>query len=261
MDQVTGFLTEQVHLQTAAEQSGISQATEGRRFLGDAVRTATGNRWRKVPRRDRAYPTLRRTVAKDGPLHVPREKVRSVWQRQGSGDLGRLRPLHTPEWLLRRDVEIMHAYNAALRGFATYDSLATDGKQTLHRLESLGQGSLLKTLANKHQTTVGTMRKQRTQGRDDVYHYRVTGRKRQRGAKPWCCAMSVLGCCIAARYRTGDTAGLSGEPDSVKMESSVREGGDGCSWRQGITLPTSLYQGQRPVALSVSGGGQTRPDQ
>jgi hypothetical protein len=63
---------------------------------------------------------------------------------------------------------------------------------------------------------------------------------------------NTFGCCIVARYRTGDTEGLSGEPDSMKMESSVREGGDGCSWRQGITLPTSLHQGQRVLVLSLA---------
>jgi len=179
MDQVTCFLKEQLHLQTAVEKSGIYHATEGMRFLGYDVRTYTGNRLHKVKRRDSAYTTLSRTVAKDVQLHVPMEKVRKFCQRKGYGDFGRLRPLHKPEWLLRSDVEIIQAYNAEFRGFATYYSLATDVKQTLNRLEYLWKGSLLKTLANKHKTKVGKMSKKLKQGRDYVYHYRVKGGKRQ----------------------------------------------------------------------------------
>jgi hypothetical protein len=179
LDHVTCLLKEQLHLQTAVEKSGIYHAMEGLRFLGYDVRTYTGNRLRKVKRRDSAYTTLSRTVAKDGQLHVPMEKVRQCCQRKGYGDFGRLRPLHKPEWLVRSDVEIIHAYNAAFRGFATSYSLATKVKQTLNRLEYLWTGSLLKTLANTHKTTVGTTSKKLTQGRDDVYHDRVNGRKRQ----------------------------------------------------------------------------------
>src|ERR671923_2928945 len=54
--------------------------------------------------------------------------------------------------------------------------------------------------------------------------------------------MSATICCTRARSRTGDTKRWSGEPDSAKVERPVREGGDGCPWRQGITLPTSLYR-------------------
>ena len=149
------------------------------RFLGYDVRTYTGNRLRKVKRRDSAYHTLRRTVAKDGQLHGPMEKVRMFCQRKGSGDFGRLRPLHKPAWQSRSDVEIMHAYHAEVRGFANYYSRATEVKQPLNRLEYLWKGSLLKTLANQHKTRVGQRSKKLKQGRDYVYHYRVQGSRRQ----------------------------------------------------------------------------------
>jgi Type II intron maturase len=133
------------------------------------------NRLRKVKRRDSAYTTLSRTVSKDVQLHVPKEKVRMFCQRKGYGDFGGLRPIHKPEWLSRSDVEIIQAYNAELRGFATYYSLATDVKQILNRLEYIWKGSLLKTLANKHKTSVGKISRKLKQNSDYVYHYRVKG--------------------------------------------------------------------------------------
>jgi RNA-directed DNA polymerase len=99
-------------------------------------------------------------------------------QRKGYGDFDRLRPIHKPGWLSRSDVEIIQAYNAELRGFANYYSLATDVKQILTRLEFIWTGSLFKTLANKHKTKVGKIAKQLKQGRDYIYCYRVQGRER-----------------------------------------------------------------------------------
>jgi group II intron reverse transcriptase/maturase len=177
-DQVTHFLVEPLHLQTAEEKSGIYHATEGIRFLGYEVRTYTGNRLRKVKRRGSTSSILKRTISKQVQLHVPMEKVRMFCQRKGYGDFGRLRPIHKPGWLSRSDVEIIQAYNAELRGFANYYSLATDVKQILNRLEFIWKGSLFKTLANKHKTSVGKIAKKLKQGKEYTYRYRVQGGER-----------------------------------------------------------------------------------
>jgi Type II intron maturase len=76
-------------------------------------------------------------------------------------------------------VEIIQAYNAELRGFANHYSLATDVKQVLNRLEYLWKGSLGKTLANKHKTSLGNIAEQLKHGRDYRYRYRVNGGDRQ----------------------------------------------------------------------------------
>ena len=52
------------------------------------------------------------------------------------------------------DVEIVMAYNAEMRGLANYYRLAGDVKRALNRLYYLWWGSLLRTLATKHKTTV-----------------------------------------------------------------------------------------------------------
>ena len=179
MDQVKRFLAEHLHLHTADEKSGIYHASEGIRFLGYDVRTYSGARVRKVKRRGSSFYTLCRTVAKDVQLHVPREKVRAFCQRKGYGDWDRLRSIHKPGWLSRSHVEIIQAYNAELRGFANYYSLAIDVKQVLNRLEYLWKGSLWKTLANKHKTSLGKIAERLKHGRDYSYRYRVNGGERQ----------------------------------------------------------------------------------
>jgi RNA-directed DNA polymerase len=178
MDQVKCFLAEDLHLHTADEKSGIYHASEGIRFLGYDVRTYSCGRVRKVKRRGSPFYTLCRTVAKDVQLHVPREKVRAFCQRKGYGDWARLRSIHKPGWLSRSDVEIIQAYNAELRGFANYYSLAIDVKQVLNRLEYLWKGSLWKTLANKHKTSLGKIAERLKHGRDYRYCYRVNGGER-----------------------------------------------------------------------------------
>jgi group II intron reverse transcriptase/maturase len=178
MDQVKCFLVEHLHLHTADEKSGIYHASEGIRFLGYDVRTYSCGRVRKVKRRGSPFYTLCRTVAKDVQLHVPREKVRAFCPRKGYGDWDRLRSIHKPGWLSRSDVEIIQAYNAELRGFANYYSLAVDVKQVLNRLEYLWKGSLWKTLANKHQTSLGKIAERLKHGRDYRYRYRVNGGER-----------------------------------------------------------------------------------
>lgn len=109
MEPVQCVLAARLPLQTAEEKSGLSHATEGRRFLGDEVRMSSGERRRTVQRRDSPYDTRSRTIAQEGQRHVPLEKVRTFCPRKGYGDRSGLRALPTPAWRRRRDVAIMQA--------------------------------------------------------------------------------------------------------------------------------------------------------
>ncbi|HEY4382973.1 MAG TPA: RNA-guided endonuclease IscB [Ktedonobacteraceae bacterium] len=62
--------------------------------------------------------------------------------------------IHKPEWIHLSDAEIILAYNGEFRGLANYDALAVGVKATMSKLEWLWKTSLLKTLANKHKTSV-----------------------------------------------------------------------------------------------------------
>jgi hypothetical protein len=55
------------------------------------------------------------------------------------------------------DEEILLAYNAEMQGIANYYALATGAKKGLSKLLYIAEGSCLKTLAAKHQSTVRKM--------------------------------------------------------------------------------------------------------
>jgi RNA-directed DNA polymerase len=84
-----------------------------------------------------------------------------------------------PEWIFRSDAEIIHAYNAQLRGFANYYSLANNAKRGMRKLNYIWRGSLLKTLAAKHKTTVGKVVRRLQRGSDLIYTYQINNKTRQ----------------------------------------------------------------------------------
>jgi RNA-directed DNA polymerase len=184
MAQVEHFVKEDLHLEIAEEKSGIRHAKEGVTFLGYEARTYTGDATRRVRVGQRL--TTMRTLSERVQLAIPAKKVRQFCQQHGYGDYGELSPMHKAEWLKCSDAEIILAYNAELRGFANYYCLARRFKRALGKLAYLWLGSLLKTLANKHQITVGQaaqkLRKGRGTGARFVYRYEVKGRPRQLSA-------------------------------------------------------------------------------
>src|SRR6266508_371905 len=108
-----------------------------------------------------------------------KDRIKQFGQARGYGNYDRLESIHRPELLYLSDYEIIGTYNAELRGLANYYALAKDAKQKLNRLEYLTQGSLLKTLANKHQIKVAEMACRLKQGEDYVHRNIVNGKVRE----------------------------------------------------------------------------------
>lgn len=89
-----------------------------------------------------------------------------------------MRTRSRPERITLSDAEIILAYNAELRGLANYYALALNAKREMNTLASLCWGSLLKTLANKHRSSVSkTAKRLKT---DDGYALIVRGEKKTR---------------------------------------------------------------------------------
>src|SRR5262252_4518430 len=136
-------------------QSKIDEA------LGYDVRTYSGDKVVKARRgRETKVYARVRSVVERIQLHIPEEKVRKFCKDKGYGIWESLHPTHKPEWLQRSDPEIILAYNAEMRGFAHYYSLAHCAKLELHKLYVIWQTSLFKTLAWKHKTSVSKIAKQ-----------------------------------------------------------------------------------------------------
>ena len=88
--------------------------------------------------------------------------------------------IRSADLLRLSDLESVSTYNAEMSGLANYDALAYDAKQKLNKLQYLWQGSLLRTLADTHKTSVKKqMRRLRHQG-DLVVKYRKGDEERTR---------------------------------------------------------------------------------
>ncbi len=99
-----------------------------------------------------------------------------ISKRYGNYDTRKTR--HKQDLVNLSDAEIILAYNAELRGLANYYALALNAKRDMNKLAYLCWGSLLKTLARKHKTTVNkTAKRLKT---DDGYKLVVQNERKTR---------------------------------------------------------------------------------
>lgn len=149
MEDVTLFLREKLHLQCADNKTMIRHAKEeGMRFLGYDIRVYDGKKTIKRCRDGRHY--LWRSIRGQVQLNIPSAKVVQFCKKNRYGCLQETKAVHRRELVYLSDREILMTYNAELRGFANYYSLARDAKQQMSGLFHIAYFSLLKTLANKH---------------------------------------------------------------------------------------------------------------
>ena len=174
--QVTGFIQETLKLTIAKEKSHISHSKKGMTFVGYEVKTYSGDRAIKVKRGTR-YTTCK-SVSERIQLHIPPEKLQKFCAAKGYGNYETTKAIHKKEWTQSSDAEIILAYNGELRGLANYYALALNAKMVMHKLAHVWRVSLLKTLANKHKTSVNKIaRRLKT---DDGYALIVPGEKKTR---------------------------------------------------------------------------------
>ncbi|MCD8145149.1 MAG: hypothetical protein LUD79_07435 [Oscillospiraceae bacterium] len=150
------FLHKELKLTLSEEKTKITHSSENVRFLGYDVcvrrsqevkgHKMKNGKWRKAR-------TLHLKVA----LTVPhRERIEHFMFAKGvviQAKNGRLKPMHRPTLLNLSDSEIMEQYNAEMRGLLNYYNLAVD-YHTLDYFCHLMEYSCLKTIANKHKTSV-----------------------------------------------------------------------------------------------------------
>ncbi len=181
MEEVRSFLAENLKLTVSEEKSGITHGSDGARFLGYDICTR-GN-----PKSHRAEfggrRVTRRGLRDRLHLNVPREKVVKFVKGKGWGNYDASKPTHRNAMLYASDVEIALAYNAELRGFASYYALANDVKRKLNKAGYLAFGSFLRTLARKHKSTTTKIAKRLRQGQE--YYVRYVGNGIPRAVKLW----------------------------------------------------------------------------
>lgn len=152
MERVRTFLDERLKLSASEAKSGIHKATDGVTFLGYTVRTHNAD-YRKT-KLVKGKPVVVSTVTDAVQLHVPKHKLIRFAEKHRLGNLNTVQGTMRPELAYSSDAEILMGYNSLLRGLAEYYKLGTLWKQQVGPLAHVWWFSVMKTLANKHKTSV-----------------------------------------------------------------------------------------------------------
>ena len=178
MTEVCSFLKQELNLAISKEKSAIRHSKKGVIFLGYEVRSYTNDKTKKI--KVNGTHTKKRTVCEKMDLYVPEEKLEKFCTSKGYGIYRMSQAIRRADLLRLSDLEIVSTYNAEMSGLANYYALAYDAKQKLNKLQDIWQGSLLRTLADKHKTSVKKqIRRLRHQG-DLVVKYRKGDEERTR---------------------------------------------------------------------------------
>ena len=144
-EQLREFLRATLKLELSEEKTLITHAVSGAaRFLGYEIKSQQCNT--KHDRRGS------RTTNGNLALRVPVDVIRKnclAYQKKG-------RVVHRPELANESDYDIVRMYQWEYAGVVNYYRLAHN-VSWLHSLHRVMQGSLLRTLANKHKTTIGKL--------------------------------------------------------------------------------------------------------
>src|SRR5260370_22238239 len=154
--QLGAFLREELGLALSEEKTLITHArSEAAHFLGYEITTMQNDTKQSRTKTG----VKRRSINGKVGLRVPRTVVmekRKRYQQRG-------KPIHRTELLNERDHTIIATYQLEYRGIVHYCPHAYN-LHRLHALKNAMEGSLTKTLAAKHNTSVGSIYRQyRTQ--------------------------------------------------------------------------------------------------
>ncbi len=139
------FLKERLKLDLSEEKTLITHAqTETAKFLGYEIR---------VQQEDTKHTEGRRSVNGIVGLRVPATFV----EEKSALYMRKRKPIHRPELLDEDDFTIISLYQSEYRGYVQYYTLAQN-VAWLNNVRTVMRLSLLKTLANKHKTSVARMR-------------------------------------------------------------------------------------------------------
>lgn len=154
------YLKNVLHLELSAEKTLITNAKERVRFLGyDIIR---GEGTRRLRYRTKQGVVTRRTVSKQLRLLIPRDKCHAFAQKYGNPTKwnGKART----QLLNLSELEILMIYNAEIRGFLGYYSLADNLTATAADLLWLTSTSFYRTLAGKRKSTLYQVKKSMKRG-------------------------------------------------------------------------------------------------
>ena len=149
------YLTEHLRLELSDEKTKITHSSDCARFLGYDVRVRRNNQLKK-----RSDGVIQRTLNLSVELLVPlKDKIERYMldNKIAIKDKdGKFKPMHRNALVNNTDLEIVDNYNAQTRGICNYYSMASNFGR-LDYFVYLMEYSCLKTLARKHQRSIGQM--------------------------------------------------------------------------------------------------------
>ncbi len=149
------YLTEHLRLELSDEKTKITHSSDCARFLGYDVRVRRNNQLKK-----RSDGVIQRTLNLSVELLVPlKDKIERYMLDNKIAIIdkdGKFKPMHRNALVNNTDLEIVDNYNAQTRGIYNYYSMASNFGR-LDYFVYLMEYSCLKTLARKHQRSIGQM--------------------------------------------------------------------------------------------------------
>ncbi len=152
MEKLKTFLSERLRLKHSETKTGLKHNSEVIRFLGYDISIINSEKVRKMVIGGRHC--KRRTGKGHVSLYAPYARLQKFATERLYGNWELMDPRHKPFLMQAKEHEIIQQYTTEMRGIAEYYKLADNYSKAIGRLYFLAQGSFLKTIAAKHQTTV-----------------------------------------------------------------------------------------------------------
>lgn len=155
--QLTEFIGQTLKMELSDEKTLITHSNKYARFLGYDIRVRRDAKIKRVGKMKHSKRTLSNKTELVAPIA---DKIHKFIFSKGIAIQepdGTLHPVHRPELLHLTDLEIVSSYNSELRGICNYYNLASNFSR-LNYLAYLMEYSCLRTLANKHRSSVPKMR-------------------------------------------------------------------------------------------------------
>jgi len=147
--QLTEFLREKLQLELSAEKTLITNAKNRVRFLGYDIKR--WNSHKRLRYHTKQGVMTKRTCTYHLALLMPKDKCQQFCKKYGTTSNWKARP--RSEMLWQSELEILMTFNAEVRGFLNYYSLADNFTEIGSSILWLTTGSFLRTLACKRQST------------------------------------------------------------------------------------------------------------
>lgn len=166
------FLSDKLKLRLSEAKTKITHTAEKARFLGYDITVSRNQSLKK-----RSDGRLFRSRSYKVRILVPREKWVSKLQEYKAfkivkNETGkeRYKALHRGKLINRSDIEILTVYNAEIRGFYNYYSIANNAYH-VGKFANIMKYSMLKTFANKYRTKVSQIKRRYVKGKIFTIEY------------------------------------------------------------------------------------------